>query len=285
MNCQSNNLGRLREEIESPFRKVRLFLVPATTLSAALGAFISGTRLIAAYTGVKGYNVDETLQNFLINMGAVIGGAVIYLNDRAAREKDLIRISRAGKLAALRVRVRSESGKEALLPLKAFRKTRRLAICAGGPEVLATAREMAVEGEDALTETGAIVVLVPIRDVRALGPDEITSLRQSAGLPATPPATEEGGEDESTPASLSPCLAEASSLDQWDEWLQAELEQGEEQGLDVARGLTVFVERTGFVKKKMSQIPDWRSLAEETKRRNRPYGMPDFFPDKETAAK
>jgi hypothetical protein len=30
-----------REEIESPFRKTRLFLIPAFAASAALGAFIS----------------------------------------------------------------------------------------------------------------------------------------------------------------------------------------------------------------------------------------------------
>jgi len=93
-----------REEIESPFRKTRLFLVPALAASAALGAFISGTRLIAASTGVTGYDVGETAQNLLINAGSVVGLTLFYLNDKRARDMDLERIARAGKLSTLQIR-------------------------------------------------------------------------------------------------------------------------------------------------------------------------------------
>lgn len=93
-----------REEIESPFRKTRLFLVPALAASAALGAFISGTRLIAASTGVTGYDVSETAQNLLINVASVVGLTLFYLNDKRARDMDLERIARAGKLSTLQIR-------------------------------------------------------------------------------------------------------------------------------------------------------------------------------------
>ena len=92
-----------REEIESPFRKTRLFLVPALAASAALGAFISGTRLIAASTGVTGYDVSETAQNLLINVASVVGLTLFYLNDKRARDMDLERIARAGKLSTLQI--------------------------------------------------------------------------------------------------------------------------------------------------------------------------------------
>lgn len=123
-----------REEIESPFRKTRLFLVPALAASAALGVFISGTRLLAAATGVTGYDVDETLQNLLVNAGAVVGLTFLYLNDKRSRDLDLERIARSGQLAKLQLRLFSESGKEVLFRLSALRKTRRLAVVVGGPE-------------------------------------------------------------------------------------------------------------------------------------------------------
>ena len=155
-----------REEIESPFRKTRLFLVPALAASAALGAFISGTRLIAASTGVTGYDVGETAQNLLINVASVVGLTLFYLNDKRARDSDLERIARAGTLSTLQIRLQSESGKEVLFPLKTFRKNRRLAIVVGGPSAVAEAREMATQGQEALTEVGAIVIPVELKELR-----------------------------------------------------------------------------------------------------------------------
>jgi hypothetical protein len=79
----------------------------------------SGTRLLAAATGVTGYDVDETLQNLLVNAGAVVGLTFLYLNDKRSRDLDLERIARSGQLAKLQLRLFSESGKEVLFRLSA----------------------------------------------------------------------------------------------------------------------------------------------------------------------
>ena len=72
----------------------------------------SGTRLIAASTGVTGYDVAETAQNLAVNMAAVVGLTVFYFNDKRARDLDLERIASSGKLSTLSIRLKSESGKE-----------------------------------------------------------------------------------------------------------------------------------------------------------------------------
>ncbi|KAJ1481413.1 hypothetical protein T484DRAFT_1807467 [Baffinella frigidus] len=71
----------LREEIEAPFRKVRLFLVPASMASAALAAFISATRLVATLSGVKGYDFEETGKNLGLDLLALAGLALILKRD------------------------------------------------------------------------------------------------------------------------------------------------------------------------------------------------------------
>lgn len=57
---------RLREEIEAPFRKARMFVYAASTASAGVGAFIATLRIIAALTGVSGVQpLNETVSLIL----------------------------------------------------------------------------------------------------------------------------------------------------------------------------------------------------------------------------
>ena len=219
----------------------------------------SGTRLLAAATGVTGYDVDETLQNLLVNAGAVVGLTLLYLNDKRSRDLDLERIARSGQLAKLQLRLFSESGKEVLFRLSALRKTRRLAVVVGGPEAVAQAREMATQGQEALNEVGAIVV-----------PVEWKELRDDSSVP---PSYSSGQ------GWLLPCLAAPVRESEWTEWLQVEVDQAIQQGLDLTKGVTIYVERSGYIKKRAAGVPSWQSFAADTKARNRPYGMPELGVD------
>lgn len=54
---------RLREEIEAPFRKARMFVYAGSAASAGVGAFISTLRIIAALTGISGVQpLNETVR-------------------------------------------------------------------------------------------------------------------------------------------------------------------------------------------------------------------------------
>mmetsp|Transcript_14613 Transcript_14613/g.49895 ORF Transcript_14613/g.49895 Transcript_14613/m.49895 type:complete len:333 (-) Transcript_14613:55-1053(-) len=259
---------RFREEIESPFRKIRLFLFPAAAASAALGAFIAGTRLLAISTGVTGYDFDQTLQNFGIDVLGATGFALLYWNDLNARDRDLVRIARSGKLSTLTLKIVSETGREASLPMKAFRKQRRIAIIAGGKDVVQVAREMARAGAEDLTKVGAIVLPLQLDQVGELDPAEVEGLRRAVGVPE---AAE--GKEEADSESLLPCLAAPLFVEKWKDWIQDEQKRAVDQGLDLKNGITIYVERSGYIKKRSAGIPSWRTLAEDTKARNRPYGL------------
>lgn len=60
---------RLREEIEAPFRKARMFVYAGSAASAGVGAFISTLRVIAALSGVSGVQpLNETVRQKKISM-------------------------------------------------------------------------------------------------------------------------------------------------------------------------------------------------------------------------
>lgn len=55
--------ARLREETEAPFRKARMFVYGGSAVSAGVGAFIAGLRIIAAFIGVSGTQpLSETVR-------------------------------------------------------------------------------------------------------------------------------------------------------------------------------------------------------------------------------
>lgn len=54
---------RLREETEAPFRKARMFVFAGSAISAGVGAFIAGLRIIAASIGISGVQpLNETVR-------------------------------------------------------------------------------------------------------------------------------------------------------------------------------------------------------------------------------
>jgi hypothetical protein len=121
----------LREEIEAPFRKVRLFLVPASFASAALAAFISATRLVATMSGVKGYDFNDTANNLGLDIVAMIGLGLIWKRDIDGRNRDLERIARSGRLADLQV----TGGAELASPARACPRAHRAARAPHAPHV------------------------------------------------------------------------------------------------------------------------------------------------------
>lgn len=55
--------ARLREETEAPFRKARMFVYGGSAVSAGVGAFIAGLRIIASLIGISGTQpLNETVR-------------------------------------------------------------------------------------------------------------------------------------------------------------------------------------------------------------------------------
>eukprot|EP00957_Ditylum_brightwellii_P163978 12485034-Ditylum_brightwellii.AAC.1 len=96
---------RLREEVESPFRKVRLLFFGGSTGSALIALYFSLLSVLKANMG--GYTdippLDESIQNCAINAGGAVICAALAYRDWKAGEANLERIAKGGALAALPV--------------------------------------------------------------------------------------------------------------------------------------------------------------------------------------
>ena len=128
---------RMREEIESPFRKVRLIFFGASTGSALLALYFSILNVAKAATGFSNdIPLDEAVSSTAINVVAVLACAAITWNDYQAGEKNLERIAQGGRLAKLVVSPATAPTKRRTLT--EYRRGNRVAICVGGEQYVQT---------------------------------------------------------------------------------------------------------------------------------------------------
>ena len=96
---------RLREEAESPFRKVRFFLYLTLGGGAMTSLLLSVTRIAAASSGINA----DLMQESLINAGVDFAGLVVlgffFQRDSQAQETRLKRATKGASLAKLAIRV------------------------------------------------------------------------------------------------------------------------------------------------------------------------------------
>ena len=64
--------SRLREEVEAPFAKVRLFVWPALMAGAAIATYFAGTSLLAEAVGAR-EPAPDSLVNLGVDLAALLG--------------------------------------------------------------------------------------------------------------------------------------------------------------------------------------------------------------------
>lgn len=249
---------RLREEVESPFRTVRLFFFGSSTGSALVALYFSLLSLLKSYTG--GYSdalpLNEALQNVGINIAAVVVCAAITYRDWQAGESNLKRIAKGGALAKLVV----SSKNSVATPLADYRRKQRILIAAGGKEYIETmCRSL---NSDQLSDTNTIpealynseVVVVPVLlqgDGTQVG-DTVTCWKDT-----TP-----GEGDRNFDISKSEhVVAFPRGTTQWADYLESEVETAKSQGFDVLeKGFIILVKKNGKILRRTTGLPPWNQL-------------------------
>ncbi|KAG5192630.1 hypothetical protein JKP88DRAFT_271111 [Tribonema minus] len=229
---------RLREEVENPFRKVRLFFLYSFVASGTVGFLIAALRTIALTQGIdQGQAFPELAQNIGIDLAAIIGSALLIKRDLAAQNSRLVRMEIGAKLAGLKVRTQVES-EEATIPLSAFRRQRgrdkRVAIVVGGADAVAASLSTAIPYSDELDR--ADIVLVPLSQLEeAVG-------QKHVALPVM--------------------------LNSWQEWVDTEVATATGQGFDVLRdGFAVILKKNGRVGTRSKGCPPWNVLVGDVQAR------------------
>ncbi|CAL5026553.1 unnamed protein product [Urochloa decumbens] len=133
-----SSMARIRSEVLSPYRSVRMFFYLAFMASGALGGLIALTRLLPALSDpARSAGAGETLRGLGIDAAAVALFAFLYARESKAKDAQVARLAREERLSRLKLRVGSGDAGGRPFALGELRGTARLVIVAGPGEFVA----------------------------------------------------------------------------------------------------------------------------------------------------
>jgi len=251
---------RLREEVESPFRTVRLFFFASTAGSAGIAFYFSFLSALKSYMG--GFSdavpLDEALTNCAINIGGVVVFAYLAYRDYQAGEGNLERIAKGGKLAKLAI-TSGNDDERAVRTLSDYRRTSRVLICAGGKEYIENVCKSLNSDQfsdennlpQLLEDVDVLVVPVLLSDNASVG-DTKSVWRQ------TVPSDMDRNFDSTKSDEV---VAFPWSNAPWADYLKSEIETAKKQGFDVvSKGITIIVKKNGKILRRATGAPRWPEL-------------------------
>lgn len=100
--CDYTSAERLREEVEAPFAKVRLFAWPVLFGAAGIATYFSATSMLAVAVGSRPPS-DSGMTDMAIDLGAMAVTGYLWRRELTVRDARLRRIAFGARLAALRV--------------------------------------------------------------------------------------------------------------------------------------------------------------------------------------
>lgn len=153
--AEISTAAKIRSEVLSPFRTVRMFFYLAFIASGGLGGLISITRLIAALRNAPNADLaPEILKGLGIDLTAVALFAFLYTRELKAQNAQLAKLSREETLSNLKLEV---NGKE-VVPISKLRGFARLIIVVGPAAFIEDAFRMSDPFTKDLLDRGVRVV-------------------------------------------------------------------------------------------------------------------------------
>lgn len=153
--AEASSLAKIRSEVLSPFRSVRMFFYLAFIASGAIGGLIATTQLIAALTNsAKADAVPEIFKGLLIDVGAVSIFAFLYYRESNAKNAQVARLTREENLSNLKLRV----DERRIISLSSLRGLARLVICAGPVSFITESFKLSEPYTESLLDRGVLVV-------------------------------------------------------------------------------------------------------------------------------
>lgn len=150
-----SSTARIRSEVLSPFRSVRMFLYLAFIASGTLGGLIGATQLISALTKESNAaQVLEIVKGLGIDIGAVSVFAFLYYRENKANNVQLSRLSREENLSNLKLRVDEKK----VISVSALRGIARLVILAGPASFIVESFKSSEPFTESLFDRGVLVV-------------------------------------------------------------------------------------------------------------------------------
>jgi Low psii accumulation1 / Rep27 len=252
---------RLREEVESPFRKVRFLFFLSTVGSALTALYFSGLSTIKALVGgyVDAPPLEEALTSDAINLGGAIVCGFLALREYNVGQANLQRIAKGGQLARLVVNPASESEKRRVLA--DYRRAARVLIAAGGEDYIASlarslnADQLADENTIPQGLAASEVILVPVLLTKKSNSGAIVVDNTQEFWKTVQPQEGDRNFDLARSESV---VAFPSGNNAWTDYLESEIETASGQGFDVLeKGFTITVKKNGRILRRATGQPPW----------------------------
>ncbi|XP_006854329.2 protein LOW PSII ACCUMULATION 1, chloroplastic isoform X1 [Amborella trichopoda] len=174
--AEISSAAKIRSEVLSPFRTVRMFFYLAFIASGSLGGLIATTQLISALTNAsKADQVPEILKSLGVDLGAIALFVFLYSRELSAKNAQLARLSREESLSNLKMRVDQK-----VITVGDLRGFARLVILSGPASFIKESIKLSEPYADSLLERGVRVVPIvtdggsnfEVEDVEEEIPDE-----------------------------------------------------------------------------------------------------------------
>ncbi|KAI7743595.1 hypothetical protein M8C21_000794 [Ambrosia artemisiifolia] len=147
--------ARIRSEVLTPFRSVRMFFYVAFIAQASLGGLIAITQLIGALANPSRADaVADIAKGLGIDIGAAALFAFLYYRENKIKNAQMARLSREENLSNLKLRVDEKK----IITVSEFRGLARLVILAGPSSFITKAFELSETFTEQLVERGVLVV-------------------------------------------------------------------------------------------------------------------------------
>lgn len=239
---------RLREEIDSPFRKVRVVFFGFSAGSALIALYFSLITLGKSFAGWEDTPPPNiAVSDVAINVFGVVICAFLTYRDIKAGEANLERIATGGQLASLRVGPADGSPSTSLAK---FRQRKRVLIAAGGEEYIQIlARSMLVVAPD-IDRVNVVVVPVLLDQLQRVDAELTRRVWRDA----------QGTEDSDIAASDAVVCFPALSAP-WTDYLSKEIKTATTQNIDpLKKGLGIYLKKNGRILRRATGQPDWASF-------------------------
>ncbi|KAK7393329.1 hypothetical protein VNO78_21882 [Psophocarpus tetragonolobus] len=150
-----SSTAKIRSEVLSPFRSVRMFFYIAFVASGGLGAFIAITQLVGALANSsRASQVPDIVKGLGIDIAAVSLFAFLYFRENKAKNAQVARLSREESLSNLKLRVDEKK----TIPVSSLRGIARLVICAGPASFVTESFKRSEPFTESLLDRGVLVV-------------------------------------------------------------------------------------------------------------------------------
>ncbi|XP_071738129.1 protein LOW PSII ACCUMULATION 1, chloroplastic-like [Rutidosis leptorrhynchoides] len=147
--------ARIRSEVLTPFRSVRMFFYITFVAQASLGGLIATTQLIGALANPsRADTVIDIAKGLGIDIGAAALFGFLYNRENKIKNAQMARLSREENLAKLKLRVDEKK----IISVSEFRGLARLVIVAGPSSFINEAFKLSETFSEQLVERGVLVV-------------------------------------------------------------------------------------------------------------------------------